>query len=346
MRYGLMILVLGVSLIWADTIMAQGSDREMLESAVDRTGQVIERAREIVGRSNSERAKSLLEAAIRLQAHAEELISVSSPVYGDAQAISAGKYTRSAREKALRAIAIARQMAENEDYIRRRLERSDELIRRATDKAGPEPPENVRLVLASARDKHQRAVELFRNRRYKMSLQLSLQVEKSMEGMLDEAGGYAKARQRFESLQERYYTLLDRIQVSGLDASQQNLAELDQVEQFRLEAEQLASDNAFIRAELAMQNAVEVLLRVSEELKEPTKTKSALDRLTQQAEIIGAEVGTRGDDQTKKSYRAALDHLEKALTFYRAGNYDAAATQLQAARQILNQIRKLLDNKG
>ena len=322
MKNTLKIFVVAVIFISSGLIQAQGSDREVLRNAMDRTDEVIQKAKEIVGRSNSERAKSLLGAALSLQKRAMSLAEMAYTYDNLARAIQAGKYTLSAREKAKQAIVVARQAVENEDYIRRRLERTNELISRAEEKVGADAPENIKLLLDTAREKQQRAMELFRNRRFKMSLQLTMQVEKSLERMIDEAGGYVKAKQRFESLQERYYTLQDRLESSSYGDHDQIRQQINQAEKIRRDAESMAAE------------------------KEPGKIKQALDNLTRQSEIFKNRIDESGDRHLKRMFQSATEHLVKAASYYHENSYGAAATQLQAARQLFNQIRKLIENKG
>jgi hypothetical protein len=340
MRYGLMIFAFLGLLLISGVSFAQV---DKLTTALDRTDQVIEKAKEVVGKSNSERAKYLLEVAIRLQERAISLKKQSERYDNVAQAVQAGKYTFSAREKALRAIAIARQATENEDYIRRRLERTDDLIRRIEEKAGPDRPDKIMLILDTARKKQQRAMELFRNRRFKMALQLTMQAEKSLEKMIEQVGGYVKTRKRFESLQERYYTLLDRIETDGFGDDAKTRTLIERAESLCAEAGRLADNGAVARAEKTMQKAVEILLRIAENQKEPGKIIRALEHLKRHADILKEKIDASGHRQAGKLHQSAVEHLEKASALYQEGNYKSAATQLQAARQNLARVAKLLE---
>ena len=346
MKNVLKIFLLAVIMISSNLVQAQGHDRETLRNAMDRTNDVIQQAMEIVGRSNSERAKALLNTAISLQKRAYSLAETSFNVDSTFKALQAAKYTLSAREKAQQSIVVARQSVENEDYIRMRLERTNELLERAEEKVGPDAPENIKLLMDSAREKQQQAMELFRNRRFKMSLQLTMQVEKSLERMIDEAGGYLKAKQRFESLQERYYTLKDRIESSQYNNRNQIQRQMDRADKIRQEAESMAAEKAYIRAEAAMQNAVKILLKIAEQIREPGKIKQALENLTRQSSLLEDRVNESGDRHLERMFQSANEHLAKASSYYQESSYEAATTQLQAARQLINQIKKLIENKG
>ena len=63
-------------------------------------------------------------------------------------------------------------------------------------------------------------------------------------------------------------------------------------------------------------------------------------------ELLKDRIDESGDRQLKKMYRNALDHLDKAHAYYQEGSHEAAATQLQASRQIFNQIKRIIEHKG
>jgi hypothetical protein len=57
---------------------------------------------------------------------------------------------------------------------------------------------------------------------------------------------------------------------------------------------------------------------------------------------MSEKISSSGNSSAKNIYQSALDHLEKAASFYRSGNYEDAAAQLQAARELLNQAASSL----
>ncbi|MCP4567818.1 MAG: hypothetical protein GY841_09600 [FCB group bacterium] len=335
-------------LVLTGTAGAQYDPGETMEAAardLDRTDLVIERAKEVVVESGSERAKNLLEAAIRLQRQARsEMRSFDFDNYGQIAGQRLGKYTMSARKKAQRAIAVTRQADENENHVRRRLEMTDELIRRIEENTDSATPENILLVLETAINKQQRARELFRNRRLKMALQLTMQTRKSLERMAEQISGHLKTNRHQNSLQERYYTLLDRIEVSEVAHRAEVKNRLQRAEEFRLQAEKYAAENRYSRAEKAMQEAVNLLSRITERFKTPERIKNSLESMTRRMEEIRSRVGSSRNQQSARWYGSASEHLEKASAFYLAGKFEEAAVQLQAARQMLSRAKKSLED--
>jgi hypothetical protein len=331
-----------LALCLSSAVLAQYSqDRARLRSALEKTDEVLTRAREAVFESGSERAKNQLEIAARLQNMARSMYDAA--VFNDEeQILRSAKYTLSAREKAQRAIAITRQAEENEDYVRRRLEKTDELIRRLEDEAGNEVPAGLRSLLDSARDKQQRAVELFRNRRLKASLQLTLQVEKSLKKVAEQVGGYRRAMNRYQAQVDRYFSLRERIELSGYGDRPEIMNGLKNAERFQNRAEDYALEGRYGKAEREMSQAVETLSRLAEDLREPAKIKSALEGLTHQMEVIGEKINQYGDESDRRQYQNAAEHLEKARAAYGDSDFEGAAAQLQAARQLLARLAEKL----
>lgn len=332
-------LILGLLFMTA-TASAQNS-QQTLRNELERTDRVITEAKEIVPESGSLRARDLLLAAIALQNRAYTLANNAG--MDQTMTRASGKYTSNAREKAQRAIAIVRQSGENEDYVRRRLERTESMIARIEEKVGPEAPEKILLLLNSAREKQNRARELFRNRRMKMSLQLTLQSQKSIERLRESVGGYIDARRQYEMLQQRYYSLMGNIELAGLDDHPQIIEGRTRSEKYLKEAEMLAEEGHYRRSSKAMQNAVKYYSRAAESIREPEKVKRVLERLKGKAEILGEKIETSSYHVAKQLYQNARKHLEKAARFYNERKYDAAAAQLQAAAQILNRVAKIVE---
>jgi hypothetical protein len=321
----------------------QHQDRARLEAAIERTDEIISRAGEAVRESGSERARNQLEMAARLQ-HMAKVIAMDNAIFDNEMALRAGKYTLSAREKARRAIAITRQAEENEDYVRRRLEKTDDLIKRIEEKVGDDAPRGLRTILDTAREKQMRAVEFFRNRRLKNALQLTLQVEKSLKEAAERVSGYRKAQKRFAAQQNRYFSILERIELSGYGDRPQIRQTVEKAERLRIRADEMVStDGRYDQAEKTMQQAIEVLARIAEEYREPMKIKAALEDMGTMAEHLQDQVDRFGDREIKRQYQNALEHLNKARHMFNQGDFEGSAAQLQAGRQIMVRISKIVE---
>jgi len=324
--------------------MAQviGTDLVRLNTALDRTDEIIQRAKDAVSESGSERAQNLLEMALRLQKLARDITGTIDNNNLEVYALRAGQCTINAREKAQRAIAVTRQAEENDDYVRGRLERTDDLIRRVGEKVGDSLPRGLSLLLDTSREKQERALELYRNRRLRAALQLTLQTERTLKEAASQAGSLFKSERRYQSHVDRYFTLWEQIEPTERSDQPGMPAQLDRAEQLKRQAEEFAAKNEYGEAEETMLKAVEILSLVAEGLREPGKIKSAIDDLQQQADRLEERLAAKSDRELQNQYQNAREHLQKAAVSYKRGELDDAAAHLQAARQVLTRIEQML----
>lgn len=345
MKTKLMLAIFLTLCLSAATVLAQQwGDPNRLRNALEKTEELIVRAREVVQESGSERARNQLEMAVRLQKMARDMYGRFGILDETEWAMKSGKYTLSSREKAQRAIAITRQAAENEDYVRRRLEKTDDIIRRIEDRAGDDAPRGLRLMLDTAREKQQRAVEFFRNRRLKASLQITLQVEKSLKEAAEKAGNYRKAERRYQAQLDRYFTLRERIELGGYQDRPDVSRALENAERLHVKAGEAVSRNDnYGRAENTLQKAVKILTRVMENIREPMKVKAAIEDMEKVAEQVRAQVMQFGDEEIRRQYQNALEHMNKAKAMYSQGRYEESAVQVRAAHQIMNRVAKIVE---
>jgi len=345
MKPKLMILFLMLipAILTTGQARAQGTgdqERERLRGAIIQTDEIIERAKEVVAESGSERASIILKSAIRLQemsyATYEEALMRFDTVYVQFVQLS-NRQTIEARIKAQQAIAITRQAGENENYVRGKLEQTEEMIRRMEGGGGEAASLHLRQALEAVREKQTRAIELFRNRRLKAALQLALQVEKSLEEARRQAGQTDQAQQRYLTLSERYRTIQDQLQAT-ITAAAESGQLLENAERLRAEAEDYYTRSEYRQAEQAMQKAQEILQRLSEDLRNPARIETALGQIEKQMERFRDLVQAEDNPHVQNQYEDAHRHLVKARQFYQNGQYGAAAAQLQAARQIMQQI--------
>lgn len=323
------------------TILAQDGNqyRERLQQAMDRTEEVLQKAREAVAESDSRRAQNLLEVALKLQDQAQQLNSASS---GTAELLAAGKFTVMAREKAEQAVAVARQDERNNEFVNNRLEQTDQMLYRAEQIVNGDGPPRIRKLLETARTKQERAREFYRNNRLKMALQVTLQAQKALEKVYELGGNALKAQQNYNNLTERYYLLRDKMELSGYDDSKPVREQLERAEQFRLQAAEAAEANHYGQAANIMSQGVRALSEEAERLKEPQRLQNRYQYLTNQIEQIQEQVQNSGDEQILRLFKAAQHHLQKGLASYENNDFDGAAIQLQAANQNMIQVMRVL----
>jgi tetratricopeptide (TPR) repeat protein len=327
-------LFLGIFLLAGTASFAQQDAFQRFSSELERTDQVLQKAREAVVESGSERAKNLLLIGLKLQYTAKRFAHDFTPMTMD-QGL---KYTISAREKAQRAIAITRQADENEAFVTRRLEKTNDMIRQVDARMGGDTPANIRLMLDSAREKQKRAMEFLRNGRLKAALQMTMQAEKTLHKIVEMISGFANTQKKYQVLTDRYYGLKERLDFQSYESQSGIPDQLAKAEILRGEAESLVLENEYGKAAKAMQKSVEILSRIAEKVREPAKIETALANLNRKVEKIKEKVNTLGDEPASKLYSDIIEHLSKGSSLFIMGNYDAAAAQIQAARQLLSKL--------
>ena len=134
---------------------------------LERTRDLIDRARERIEECNEERARAILRAAIEMQHRAED-------AFAHERYLAAFQLTVSARERALRALRFCNIQEDLQESADRGLRRTDEILSRARDLVAEKGVERARQVLDRATELEDRARAEFRAGRFESSLRLTL----------------------------------------------------------------------------------------------------------------------------------------------------------------------------
>lgn len=118
-------------------------DPERVLSQVERTRELLDRARERIEECDSDRARALLRVAMEMQGRAEAAIR-------DSRYLAALQLTLSARERALRALRLCNMEENLQEAAERALRRTDEVLARARDAVADHGNERARELLARA----------------------------------------------------------------------------------------------------------------------------------------------------------------------------------------------------
>ncbi|NMC44524.1 MAG: hypothetical protein GYA46_11450 [candidate division Zixibacteria bacterium] len=341
MRGWSQLVILPVMLFIAGIVSAQNPhDIATLRAELEQTDEVIIQAREAVAESGSERARAQLTAAEKLQERAWSLGNAAIAEDNVQLAKQARKFTDKARQRAEQALAVTRQAEENDDFVRRRIEATDDLIAATQEKLTGDSPPEFRVMFDSAREKQQRAREFLQSRRLKMALQMTLQAQKSLNRILDGLGLQEKAQREYDALQERYLSLSRQTAASDHPEAD---ARRRQAEQMRSEAEQQAADGRYAQAERTLRKAVEILAALQQSADGPQMIAASLEELTRWADRLAPQVQTSTDPKAHRLYDAARDHLTQGAALAQQGNYERAAKRLQAARQTLSELSNIVE---
>jgi len=124
--------------------MVQGlPDPERVTAQLERTREIIERARDHIGDCPLERARYLLQVATAMEQRAEDAAT-------EGRFLAALQLTMSARERALRALRLCNVADNAREAAERALGRTDEVITRAQDSVSTHGDEPARQALARA----------------------------------------------------------------------------------------------------------------------------------------------------------------------------------------------------
>jgi hypothetical protein len=141
-------------------------DPDRVLAQLERTRELIDRARERIEECEQDRARAMLRTAADMQTRAEEAGHAG-------HYLAAIQLTLGARERAHRALRLCNLSENAQDGAERALHRTDEVIQRAQDRASGAPQE-ARSLLARASDLQVRAREEFRAGHYEPSIRLTL----------------------------------------------------------------------------------------------------------------------------------------------------------------------------
>jgi hypothetical protein len=118
-------------------------DPNRVRDQLDRTREILDRARDRLAHCDVSAARELLRIALDMQARAEAS-------YGETRYLAALQLTMSARERALRALQLCNAGESIDETVASALQRTDDLLSRAHEQVDPSAHERARQLLANA----------------------------------------------------------------------------------------------------------------------------------------------------------------------------------------------------
>ncbi|UCD65101.1 MAG: hypothetical protein JSW34_06635 [Candidatus Zixiibacteriota bacterium] len=340
------LLVLGLTIALVAPATAQigssqsGNAPANLRTDLERTDQLIERARDAVRASNSVRAQLALENAENLQTSAWEQFNLDN-LAGYRQAAT---LTRQAREQAKKALVSASYIQQGPDAVQRRLERAEELLSRVKEELGPSQNRRLTDLCESAEDNLRTAWEFYRDGEYRPALKLANQVDNAVRRIISVSNRQMQGTATFE----RY---LDNVRET-LEATRRQVAECDSETAVKL------MEQARSSFELAMDLSEKDKPRMAVDALQTAKklaTQARLDcgglegTLAERYERIRSEVDQLSETTPAENKEAwqlidqVYEQLDLARNYIDDGDTKAAAASLKAAELTLKQVIKLLD---
>ena len=157
-------------------------DPDRVRVQLERTREVIDRARQTIEECNNDRARGLLRIGVEMQTRAEA-------AFGEGRFLAALQLTMSARERVLTALRMCNAEENLHDRAEQVLRRTADIILRAQDIVSEHPEEHAREALARAQQVEDRAVDEFRLEHYEASIRLSLAARAAAYRAIRLAGG-------------------------------------------------------------------------------------------------------------------------------------------------------------
>ena len=157
-------------------------DPDRVRVQLERTNEVIERARQSIEECNNERARAMLRIGVEMQSRAEA-------AFGEGRFLAALQLTMSARERVLNALRLCNAQENQRDRAEQVLRRTNEVISRAQDVVPERGDEHAREALARAEQLQNRATDEFRLEHFEASIRLSLAARAAAYRAIRLAGG-------------------------------------------------------------------------------------------------------------------------------------------------------------
>jgi hypothetical protein len=336
-------LLIIATLLWglaATSAWGQGPDRT--EADLERTDQVIEKATEAVVESGSKKGAALLQNARRFQEQARNHFRQHR--YGQAS-----QSTLKAREKAFEAIAATRSPEENENAVRRQLERTGEMLRDIQEKIssapggpGRSPGPGVDFLLR----RQKTAWQYFHERRLRAALKLTLQVRERISRLTEQARrhrhGPANTERALKRLREFYDRVQGPVTESGLE---KNIDMLKRAKRRLAQAEEaLAKGQTSIAREHAKicRELLDRALAGTERAANRQEVAELMARAEGEWNRLEGAVIDSGDSELRDLHRRANIELQRAHSMIKAGKMARALAHARTAVKLLHDIEESL----
>ncbi|MDH3890949.1 MAG: hypothetical protein OEV49_07670 [candidate division Zixibacteria bacterium] len=337
----LTLTILGLLIIVAGSVPAQttddrGSLTDALRAELERTDQLIERAKEAVQASQSPVARLNLEAAIDLQSQAWRAYENEYPRL-------ALRLTKQARERAKKAIATGRMSEQSQHVVLTKLERTAEMLERARNQLIDQSDSHYLAILQSAQDNLDKAWEFYRLGQFRAALMLANQAEKALDKLVRSSNRDLRNRLNFERRADAAQQLLERARTLLAECTSPAAQQLAQhaVEAYE-QANKFAANERFQAAIQALQRSRKMANQALRECRGDDVLIKRYERLKNEFDRL-AEVVAPSDDRGQKFLEMAAEQLELAREGLDNDRSETAAAALKATEMTLTQLKRYLD---
>lgn len=312
---------------------------DKLEAELERTDEIIDRAKEIVLSSKSSIARLALERAIKLQQGARNQFHMGQGYYKNSLDL-----TIRARKRALEAFNAARLTTQSESVVLRKLEKAEDLLDRVHQALMENSNNTLSGVYKSARDNLDRAWELYRSNYIQGALKLADQVERTLQKLRNFANQISNDTKNYEHRSEMLRQAIERATDLVNECNSENAQEfMEQAREKFRQAESMASENRFKAALKTLQLAREFTSKATSLCQNIEALENRYQRLKDQTDRLAEKVDP-GNEVANKLLNQIRKQLELARQNLNDNNANAAIAAIKATQLTHNRLKKELEN--
>jgi len=322
---------------------ASGQGPDDVQAALEKTDNLLEQARDVIREAGSDRGLAGLRSAEEWQKQAWD-------AFRRGQWRRAAMFTGRARDEIYRSLGSIRQSEDNDNEVERQLERTDQVLGEARDRLGPGPSTMPRDRLDAAFNQQRRAWDLYRERRLRPALKLTLQARESVLRMGGGAPGNRHGMDtdpraleaRLERLTEASERVGERVGQSSNaqaeDVWKRAMANLKSAEEALNNGDTRRTDQLLRQARVQLDRAMRLVLR---EVRSD-EVGVLIEAATERWELLQTPVQDSDNEQLREWHQQAGDNLERAHQALGNENTRQALVQTRRAVQLLDKIENEL----
>jgi hypothetical protein len=322
--------------------MAQTGAGDRVARALQQTDAAIERAQRVVGETDSQRARELVDMAVRIQTNAWQQ-------YRDGNAAAATRLTVEARTLAARAVGMARDDTSLQNRARVETEKAHRALARAREMiGGGGEPQAVRL-LEQAADMIERARVNYGEQRYQAALRLAVSAQQLIRqavGMLGDGPADNGSRVRREL--ERTDHLIERTEPIVTESGQPEALRLfghgKDLQARAWEAFRSDRLRAAAAATREARSAVNRARSLAQGPIDPAMVERALNETDRLLGHAAELVADSGSDAAAGILERAQSHQAKARRFQQEGSSRQALAETRVARSLAKRAIRVADS--
>ncbi len=311
---------------------------EEARKVLEETNNVLEKARIVVVESGNPEAKEVLQIAVDMQAKAWGLFKDER--FKEAIAVSL-----EARENGYRAIKIASEPQINEEFVRKELERTSELMGDAGPVIKESGNKKAAEIFGLAVNEQEKAKEAFKNRDLKLALKLTYSAREHTKEALKLVKGDISEEDVKKEL-ERTDQLIEKagpiIKESGNKEAMVIFEKGVAIQQKAKAAYKEGNLKLALKLTLEARELVFKALKMVEGQITPEEVAKAIKETDDLIQKWSPQIKESGNKEAIKLLENAISHQDKAKSLFKEKKFKAALAQTDVARKLLKKAIELI----